>query len=508
MRNGTFWATTISAGWLSSVVMLGVESRFARLDEASAWIRTPNSSPRASATESPAGEVATRAGEPSRVRMLASVGPVGENDGPGEAAGRRGGAEAELDAELLGDVARDLDDRRLDQHLRAPLVELRDQLREVGLDLRARPHHHGVDVGRRLHADVLGREGGHRGRRPRPWARPRPRRGCPGLPRSLPRRSPSPPSGVARGPGCRATRRPGWWRPPARRSPRPGPRPARRRRRTAGGRRAWTGTSEGPCRPGRSRVWAIRRTSATCSGLPRTRSALLRGSTATCGAGAPSAPPKHLLDARGELGRVGVLDEDRADLVAVALRRADRAISSIRADVLGHVGDDERVGLGQRLDVAEGRDQRPERGGRRGRGEVAEAARAGSPRRGGRWRSGILEPAAPLAHLVLRDHPPDAARAQGREALDPQHRQEQLPDAPPRRAAAPRSPSPRPRPAESRTSVRPVISETCSASARMSASRRLMTKLAGSSASCAAGPRGERPEEQRQGEQGCAHRHR
>ena len=80
MRNGTFWATTISAGWLSSVVMLGVDRRFAWLDEASAWIRMPNSSPRASATESPAGEVPRRAGEPSTVRMLASVGPVGENE--------------------------------------------------------------------------------------------------------------------------------------------------------------------------------------------------------------------------------------------------------------------------------------------------------------------------------------------------------------------------------------------------------------------------------------------
>ena len=52
-----------------------------------------------------------------------------------------------------------------------------------------------------------------------------------------------------------------------------------------------TGTSEGPCRPGWSRFSASARTSATCSGLPRTSSALLRGSTATCGAGAPSSPP-------------------------------------------------------------------------------------------------------------------------------------------------------------------------------------------------------------------------
>ena len=42
---------------------------------------------------------------------------------------RRGVAEAELHAELLGDVAGNLGDRGLDQHLRPPLVELGDQLR-------------------------------------------------------------------------------------------------------------------------------------------------------------------------------------------------------------------------------------------------------------------------------------------------------------------------------------------------------------------------------------------
>ena len=59
---------------------------------------------------------------------------------------RRRVAEAELHAELLGDVAGNLDDRRLDQHLRPALVELGDERAEIGLHLRPRPDHHGVDV--------------------------------------------------------------------------------------------------------------------------------------------------------------------------------------------------------------------------------------------------------------------------------------------------------------------------------------------------------------------------
>ena len=157
MRKGTFWPTRIEAAWLSSVVMLGVESRFALLDCPSAWIRMPYLSSSDSPTDRPADSAGATGSPSSREDRLERPPAVGEG-GRREPGLRRRVAEAELHAQRLGDVARNLDDRRLDQHLRPALVELRDQRPEVVLDLGPRPDHHRVDVGGGLDGDVLGRE--------------------------------------------------------------------------------------------------------------------------------------------------------------------------------------------------------------------------------------------------------------------------------------------------------------------------------------------------------------
>ena len=147
VRNGTFWPTRIEASWLSSVVRLGVDSRFAlvdcaeRLDEHAELVlaRDADGQPGRRDRAAPTGTRRSR-------RMFASAGPLFGNEVAANRRRGRGVAEAELHAELLGDVAGDLDDRRLDQHLRAALVELGDQRAEVVLHLGARTDHHRVDL--------------------------------------------------------------------------------------------------------------------------------------------------------------------------------------------------------------------------------------------------------------------------------------------------------------------------------------------------------------------------
>ena len=140
--------------------MLGVESRFAlvdwreRLDQDAVLVlgREPD-------REAGRGDGGRDRDPQQRQDVLERQAAFRERGGR-EAGVGRGVAEPELDAELLGDVAGDLGDRGLDQHLRTALVELRHQLGEVVLHLGPGADHHGVDLDRRLDRYVLRGERG------------------------------------------------------------------------------------------------------------------------------------------------------------------------------------------------------------------------------------------------------------------------------------------------------------------------------------------------------------
>jgi hypothetical protein len=136
---------------------------------------------------------------------------------------------------------------------------------------------------------------------------------------------------------------------------------------------------------------------------------------------------EHGLQSRRDLGGVGVAHRHRRDLASAALVEGARdRLDAVH--VLGVVGHHECVRLGQRLDVAEGRHQRPQRGHGRGRRHVAQLHEPGDdvePPGLGR----LVELGPGREHGLLRDHPPDVARAQRREALDPQDGLEQVPHA-------------------------------------------------------------------------------
>ena len=94
VRNGTFWPTRMQATWLSRVVRLGVDRRFALFDWASAWIRMPYSSSVESPTDRPVGAIARAAGTRRSARMFLQREPAVRERGRGEAASVRGVAEA------------------------------------------------------------------------------------------------------------------------------------------------------------------------------------------------------------------------------------------------------------------------------------------------------------------------------------------------------------------------------------------------------------------------------
>ena len=71
---------------------------------------------------------------------------------------------------MFRNIARHFDNRGLDQHLRAALVQFRDQGGKVGLHLLAGAHDHCIRLYRRLNGDVFYRKRGHwRGHKTHLW---------------------------------------------------------------------------------------------------------------------------------------------------------------------------------------------------------------------------------------------------------------------------------------------------------------------------------------------------
>ena len=218
------------------------------------------------------------------------------------------------------------------------------------------------------------------------------------------------------------------------------------------------------------------RTCSIMSGLPRTSSTLSRASIATRGDSPPPSAASTLVSTDA-ISLASVLRTgDGRDLGAVALvERAGDDLDAVH--VLRVVGDDQRVGLRQRLDVAEARHQRPQGVHRRRGRKVPELDQPGDD----------VEPAGVRDRRTARPRPrarwPGGSPARSvpeRTAAKPWTRSTDW-----KRSQTPSSSSgsceitvTSPVTAGSRISVRPVISDTCSDSARMSASRRLITKLA------------------------------
>ncbi len=155
MRNGTFWPTRIDAAWLSSVVTLGVDKRFALVDCPSAWIRMPYLSSSDSPMVRPV-EIATAEGTFRSRRMLPSASPLLLNEV--EAKPAWGAAlpkpsctpSCSAMSPEISAIAASISTcgRRWSSWATS--------CAEVGLHLGPRPDHHGVDVLRRLDGDVLG----------------------------------------------------------------------------------------------------------------------------------------------------------------------------------------------------------------------------------------------------------------------------------------------------------------------------------------------------------------
>ena len=125
MRNGTFWPTGSRPPGCRGGDARGREQvRLGRLpqrldqDAVLVLLRQPDRQ---------AGRDGAARRQPQQSEDLLERQPAVGEGGGGEAGLGRRVAEAELHAELLGDVAGDLRDRRLNQHLRPALVELRHQ---------------------------------------------------------------------------------------------------------------------------------------------------------------------------------------------------------------------------------------------------------------------------------------------------------------------------------------------------------------------------------------------
>ena len=421
VRNGTFWPTRIRASWLSRVVMLGVESRFDLVDWASAWIRMPYSSSVESPIERPFGVRAGGDRHPQqRQDVLERQAAFRERGGREGGVGRRV-AEPELHAELLGDVAGDLGDRRLDQHLRTPLVELRHQPGQVVLHLGPGADHHGVDLDRRLDRYVLRGERGDR--RALEAELGLADRGV-GLlrdieavgDRGLLHRS----GGVERLGDRVLHRRLGADADDAAQHLGHAGRVGVAKAVDAGDRHQRRRLAAGLVEVGDHQADPVGQLGAAAD-EQHVVAGVDRHPHREAALGA-----EHPGQRRGDLGGVDVADRDGGELGAVALVEAagDRLDP---VDVLDGVGDDEGVGLGQRLDVAEAGDQRPERGDGGGGGEVVELHQAGDDVEAA-GVGAVAELAAAFAHHGLRDDAPDRARAQRREPLHPQHRLEEVPD--------------------------------------------------------------------------------
>ncbi len=157
VRNGTFWPTTISAGSLSSTVMLGEDSRFAADVGAHRLKQQPEvalATPPPATGPPPAG---ARPDSRGQLRTVPRSDPALEKPVPPDhAVGRHRAAEPKLHADLFAQFAGDLDDGDLDLHLGATQVELVDDHVLQHVDGRGRPaHDDGVQLGRGLDRDAV-----------------------------------------------------------------------------------------------------------------------------------------------------------------------------------------------------------------------------------------------------------------------------------------------------------------------------------------------------------------
>ncbi len=126
------------------------------------------------------------------------------------------------------------------------------------------------------------------------------------------------------------------------------------------------------------------------------------------------------LDRLADILRIGARERDRLERHSpTPVERPGQPLDP--ADIVGIIGDDDRIGAGERLDAAELRHQRPEDARRRLGRDIVEADQARRDLRSG------ARPADIAYRTGLRHDPPDSSAPHRGIAMDPQHRLEQVP---------------------------------------------------------------------------------
>ena len=345
---------------------------------------------------------------------------VGEGCG-GKPARRRGFAKAQLDAQFLGDVARNLDNRGLDQDLRATLIKVLDQACNVVLHRLAGAHDDGVGLNHRFDGHTVGGGGGCRcgvGLR---------LRGC----------------GLRCGGGGVGIGR-------ARRRGLGGGRQSQGLRHRVGdlaataphqsaqhvGQRGRIGKAQ-PVDMGDQHGGVLRATLHIQIGDDAQHQIVsfdVRAQDQHIGIGIDRDARRigalrraeDGLDGGTNFGRIGVAERDRIDLLrAAGVERAGDGFDL--GHVVGGVGDDQGVGVGHCLNIAKARHQGAEGFGGGGRRKGVEFDQPGDHIQPAR-RLTLWHKATAFLDILLLDDPPEIAGGQGGQTIDRQDRLKQLPD--------------------------------------------------------------------------------